>query len=397
MLEKVKMEKLKMTKWKIIGLILLIIIISLVLYILLNDDFSILNLNPFRKSKLNILVAGYDSSINGPPRADTIIVASINLNTNEIGLLFIPRDTRVKVNGHGYNRINSAHAYGGIELLNETVEDFLNIKLDYYLETDFQGFEEIIDLIGGIDIHISKPLEYIDEAGGVNINLPAGDVHLNGEKALQYVRYRGDKLGDIGRVSRQQKFIKAVMKKTTSPQIILKLPSIYSEVMNSVNTNIPIKDVTPFAKLAKKADLNNLKTEMVPGRPEYINGASYWIAEEEALDIMVDNLIRSKEYIHNDQYYVTILNGNGISGLASGAGKELEKYGFNIEDTRNADNFDYQKTIIYYQSGNKDIAEGLRDVLGGKLEESEEIEEDFQIILGENFTNNEIAKKEESN
>lgn len=390
-------KKIEWTKWKTIALILLIIIISLSLYILLNDNFSLLNLNPFRKSKLNVLVAGYDSSINGPPRADTIIVASINLNTNKIGLLFIPRDTRVQINGHGYNRINAAHAYGGIELLNETVEDFLNIKLDYYLETDFQGFEEIIDLIGGIDIHISKPLRYVDKAGGVNINLPAGDVHLDGEKALQYVRYRGDKLGDIGRVSRQQKFIEAVMKKATSSKLILNLPSIYSEVMNSVNTNIPIKDVTPFAKLAKRVDLNKLKIEMAPGRPEYINGASYWIADEEGLEIMVNNLIRSKEYIQNDQYYVTILNGNGISGLATEVGEELEKYGFNIEDISNADNFDYQETIIYYKSGNKVRAEGLQEVLGGKLEESEEIEVDFQVILGENFTDNVIAKKEEEN
>ncbi|MCF8000342.1 MAG: LCP family protein [Halanaerobiales bacterium] len=391
------LEKMAWSKWKTIVLILLIIIVSLSLYILFNDNFSLLDLNPFRKTKLNVLVAGYDSSINGPPRADTIIVASINLNTNKIGLLFIPRDTRVKINGHGYNRINSAHAYGGIELLNETVEDFLNIKLDYYLETDFQGFEEIIDLIGGINIHISKPLRYVDEAGDVNINLPAGDVHLNGEKALQYVRYRGDKLGDIGRVSRQQKFIEAVMKKATSSNVILNLPSIYNEVMNSVNTNIPIKDVSPFVKLAKKADLNNLKTEMVPGKPEYINGASYWIANEESLEIMVNNLIRSKEYIQNDQYYVTILNGNGISGLASEVGEELEKYGFNIEDISNADNFNYQETIIYYKPGKKDTAEGLKNVLGGKLEESEDIEEDFQVILGENFTNNVIAKKEEQN
>jgi len=391
------LEKMEWSKLKTIALILLIIIISLSLYIFLNDNFSLLNLNPFRKSKLNVLVAGYDSSINGPPRADTIIVASINLNTNKIGLLFIPRDTRVKVNGHGYNKINSAHAYGGIELLNETVEDFLNIKLDYYLETDIKGFEEIIDQMGGINIHINKRLRYVDKAGGVNINLPPGDVHLDGEKALQYVRYRGDKLGDIGRVSRQQKFIEALMKKATSPNIILNLPSIYNEVMDSVNTNIPIKDITPFVKLAKNANLNNLKTEMVPGRPEYIKGISYWIADGDGLEIMVNNLIRSKEYIQNNQYHITILNGNGISGLASEVGEELEKYGFNIKDISNADNFNYEETLIYYKSGNKDTAEGLKEVLGGKLEQHEDIKVDFQVILGENFTNNVIAKKEEQN
>lgn len=389
-------DKLKKINWKMIGILLLLVIISLSLYILLNDDFSLVSLNPFRKSKLNILVAGYDSSINGPPRADTIIVASVNLDTNSIGLLFIPRDTRVQVNGHGYDRINASHAYGGISLLKETVEDFLNIKLDYYLETDFQGFAEIIDQIGGLDIHIDKPLHYVDKAGGLYIDLPAGNVHLNGKKALQYVRYRGTR-GDIGRVQRQQKFVQALMKKAVSSQVIFNLPGIYKEVMDSLNTNIPIKDITPFVKLAKNADLSNMKTEMVPGRPEYINGASYWIPEKESLQIMVNNLIRSKEYIQNDQYYVTILNGNGVSGVAGEVGEELEKYGFNIEKIANADNFNYQDTIIYYQDGNKKVANGLKEILGGQIQKSEEIEQDFQVILGQNFIQNKIAKKEEEN
>lgn len=390
------LERIKQINWKIVGILFLILIISLSLYILLNDDFSLVNLNPFRKSKVNILIAGYDSSINGPPRADTIIVASVNLNTNSIGLLFIPRDTRVKVNGHGYDRINASHAYGGIELLKETVEDFINVKLDYYLETDFNGFAKIINLLGGIDVHIDRPLHYVDKAGGLYIDLPAGNVHLDGKKALQYVRYRGTR-GDIGRVSRQQKFIQAVMEKATSSQVILKLPSIYKEVMDSVNTNIPVRDITPFVKLAKKANLNNLKTEMVPGRPEYINGASYWIPDNDSLSIMVDNLIRSKEYIQNDQYYITILNGNGVSGVASEAAEELKKYGFNINEVANADNFDYEETIIYYKDGNKKIANGLKDILGGSIEKSEELDTDFQVILGKKFVKNQLAKKEEIN
>lgn len=388
------LDKLKKINWKIVGIFILIVIISLSLYIFLNDEFSLVNLNPFRKSKMNILVAGYDSAINGPPRADTIIVASVNLDTNNIGLLFIPRDTRVKINGHGYDRINASHAYGGISLLKDTVEDLLNIKLDYYVETDFQGFAKIINLIGGIDITIEKSLHYVDKAGDLHIDLPAGNVHLNGEKALEYVRYRGTK-GDIGRVARQQKFLQAVMKKATSSKAVFNLPSIYKEVMDSVNTNIPLKDITPFAKLVNKTNLDNLKTEMVPGRAEYINGASYWIPSEEDLKIMVDKLIRSKEYIQNDKYQITILNGNGVSGVASEAADELEKYGFNIKKTDNAENFNYQETIIYYQNGNRKIASGLKEIMGGKIEKNEEIEADFQIILGKNFVENPIAKKEE--
>ncbi len=388
---------LKKINWKIIIFIILLIIISLYLYIFFNDNFSLLDLNPFRKSKLNILVAGYDSSINGPPRADTIIVASINLSNNKIGLLSIPRDTRVKINGHGYGKINAAHAYGGIDLLNETVEDFLNIKLDYYLETDFKGFENIIDTIGGIEVTINKPLHYIDKAGGLYIDLPAGNVHLDGDKALQYVRYRDDTLGDIGRVARQQKFIEALMEKITSTNNILKLPSIYNELMSTVDTNIPFKDVTPFLKLAKNVNMNNLKTDMVPGTPEYINGASYWIPDQDSLNIVVDSLIRSKEYIQNDQYYITILNGNGVSGAANKAADELKKYGFNIEKISNADNFDYQQNIIYYHKDNKKIATGLQEILGGNIEEMKESKVDFIIVLGQQFINHQIVEREEIN
>lgn len=385
----------KKLNFKIIGLIILLLIIIFSLYIFLNDDFSLLDLNPFRESKINILVAGYDSTINGPPRADTIIVASVDLSSKKVGLLFIPRDTRVKISDRGLDRINASHAYGGIELLKDTVEDFIDIKLDYYLETDFNGFADIIDLIGGIDIHIDKPLHYVDKAGGLYINLPAGDVHLNGEKALQYVRYRGNK-GDIGRVARQQKFVEALMNKAISSQTLLNTPSIYKEVMNSVNTNIPLKDVTPFLKLAKNLDLNKVKTEMVPGKPEYINNASYWIADENALNIIVDNLIRSKEYIQNDKYQITILNGNGVSGVATKTGEELKKYGFNIKEISNADNYDYEDTIIYYKENEK-VADGIQEILGGVIKISEEIDVDFQIILGENYLDNTIVKREENN
>lgn len=390
------LKKFLIQNWKYILLLsILFIILSTTAYILLNDDFSLLDLNPFRDSKLNILVAGYDSSINGPPRADTIIVASVNLNTNQVGLLFIPRDTRVEINGHGYNRINASHAYGGIELLDETVEDFLSIKLDYFIETDFKGFEEIIDLIGGIDLHIERPLHYVDEAGGLYINLPAGDVHLNGERALQYVRFRGDKLGDIGRVSRQQKFVDAFINKATSSQNIIKLPSIYKEVMNSVNTNIPLQDIKPFVELAKDIELDKITTEMVPGRPEYINGASYWIADQESLDILVNNLIRSKEFIENNKYQITILNGNGISGTASNLSEELQKYGFKINKIGNADNYNYEQTIIYYK-GLKSNADGIQEIIGGRIEKKEDIDSDLQIILGKDYINNDKTIEEEN-
>ena len=145
---------------------------------IMDTEFWALQNNPFRDSKLNILVVGYDSSINGPPRADTIILASIDLKSKEMGILSIPRDTRVKIPDYGMNRINATHAYGGIELTANTLESYLGVQIDYYLETDFQGFARIIDAIGGVEIEIKEPLNYVDKAGGLYIDLPAGNRSL---------------------------------------------------------------------------------------------------------------------------------------------------------------------------------------------------------------------------
>lgn len=346
-------------------------------------------MNPFQSSRLNVLVIGYDSSINGPPRADTIILGSVELKTGEIGVLSIPRDTRVDIPGYGINRINASHAYGGIELTSDTLEKFLDIPIDYYIETDFQGFARIVDAIGGVEINIKKPLHYTDEAGGLYIDLAAGKQVLDGTEALQYVRYRESTKGDIGRVERQQKFLKAMMKKIMRPDIIMKLPAIYKETRKTINTNIPLQDISPFIRYLKDIDLDRFKTVMVPGKPEYINGASYWIADEKELQIVVNNLIRSKEYIKNNQYNLAILNGNGLSGQAGEVAAEMEKYGFNVVEVGNADNFNYKTTLIkYFNKNERGLAGKIKKVIGGNIKYIEQKNEEnkfIEIIVGADF------------
>lgn len=385
-------KKKSIKKFFVIGLIGLIII-SALLFFFFNNNFWALRNNPFGSTKLNVLVLGYDSSINGPPRADTIMLLSIDLESREIGLLSIPRDTRVSVPGHGMNRINASHAFGGIELTISTIEEFLDIPVDYYVETDFQGFARIIDTIGGVEIDIKEPLKYVDRAGGVNINLPAGKRVLNGKEALDYVRFRESIKGDIGRVERQQQFLKAVINRVLSPDIIMKLPSIYSETKKAVNTNIPIQDISPFMRVIKDMNISTIETVILPGEPKYINGASYWVVNEEETEILVNKLIRSKEYIRNGQCKLRILNGNGIPGQASELASDLKKYGFNVVSLANAASYDYDNTVIlYYDTDDKNTALSIRELIGGEvqfveLEEDEALskEEDIQIIIGHDY------------
>ena len=121
-----------------------------------------------------------------------------------------------------------------------------------------------------------------DDDGGLVIDLRPGMQHMDGKTAVTYVRYR-DEEGDIGRIKRQQKFMAACMEKITSPAIIPKLPAVIREVLGSVKTDLSMRQLLEFAGTLKEAQRNGLKTDMVPGRPLYIDGISYWIPEVEKL------------------------------------------------------------------------------------------------------------------
>ncbi|TDO85444.1 LytR family transcriptional attenuator [Halanaerobium saccharolyticum] len=380
----------KLTDWKYIALIIFLVIIGIAIPFLWNDELSqISSSGPFKDNKVNILAVGYDSNINGPSRADTIILISLNVESNKAGLIFLPRDTYINSDKREFTKLNSSHVYGGIKLTQKTVEEMLDIDIDYYLETDFTGFEKIIDRLGGINIKVSERLHYVDKAGGLYINIPAGQQTLNGEEALQYVRYR-DIRGDIGRIERQQKFINAVLAKVLSPSIIPKIPGVIKEVNQAVNTNIPFQDITPFLNTAKEINLNQIESKMLPGRPEYIDGISYWVPNLEQAEIMIDNLVRNKSYIQNKKYQLTVLNGVGESGAASRTADLLKQYGFQIAEIGNADRYNYQSSIIkYYAQKDRETASQIAELLGGQTEFIEDAEEDsaknIEVIVGAGY------------
>lgn len=245
------------------------------------------------KDKSTIMIMGVDSREDDVGRSDTLMIAAVDPKRNQASLLSVPRDTRVKIAGHGWDKINAAYAYGsaksgilgGEKLAQRTVEDFLGVNIDHYVVIDTHAFQKIIDAIGGIDIDVEKRMYYEDpwdDDGGLVIDLKPGMQHMDGKTAVTYVRYR-DEEGDIGRIKRQQKFMKACMEKITSPAIIPKLPAVIKEVMSSVKTDLSFRQLLEFAGTLKEAQKNGLKTEMVPGRPLYISGVSYWIPDVEKL------------------------------------------------------------------------------------------------------------------
>ena len=228
---------------------------------------------------INFLLLGVDERSGDVGRSDTIMMLSANLATKRIGLVSVPRDSRVDMIKYGSTKVNHAYAYGGISLAKQTIEKLLNVKADHYFVINFSAFKKIIDLLGGVDLDVEKDMYYRDDYDGENglvIDLQKGQQHLDAEKAIEYVRYR-DEEGDIGRVKRQQKFLNAVLAKFTSPSTILKIPSIIKEVRNSIQTDMSFADMVEYLSFLKNGTDYKTTAFMVPGSPQMIDDLSYWI------------------------------------------------------------------------------------------------------------------------
>ncbi|MEW6624931.1 MAG: LCP family protein [Bacillota bacterium] len=229
-----------------------------------------------------ILVIGIDERVGEPSRADTIILAIVNTTKNEVNLLSIPRDTYVNIPGRGMDKMNHAQAYGGAKLLMQSVSSLLNTEVDKYVQLNFNGFKEVVNILGGLEYNVEMRMYYPDE----NIDLYPGVQKLNGDKALQYVRFREEVRADIGRIERQQRFITEFIQHALQPKHILKIPELVGEAYRSIKTNISLMDMVALARAMKDLESDKLTTKMLPGEPKYINGVSYWIPSTSNLDVI---------------------------------------------------------------------------------------------------------------
>lgn len=233
----------------------------------------------FLSGKKNVVVMGCDVRKDDVGRSDTLFVVMLDKSKKNAALLSVPRDTRVKIKGHGWDKVNSAFAYGGHKLTQETVQDFLGIKLNNYVVVDFQGFKGLVDAVGGVDINVEKRMYYYDPYAGFEINLRPGKQHMDGKTAMQYVRYR-DEEGDIGRIRRQQKFIMALYQQIASKNIIAKMPGVSKQIMSMIKTDLSLKEMVELGNVMRDMMAKDgLKMSMVPGEPKYIDGISYWIPD----------------------------------------------------------------------------------------------------------------------
>ena len=239
----------------------------------------------------NILVLGVDDSER--QEADTILVLSFSNDTGNTRIIGIPRDTWITSRSNS-GRIGTLYSWGGANLLVREVSKLLGIPIHQYIIIDMTTFTELIDVLGGLDIYVEENMDYEDEAAGLYIHIEQGYQHLSGEDVQKYLRYRGEKLGDVGRVQRQQKFIKALYTKVLQLDTIPKLPAIADIFRNKMETSAEIFDSAHLANVLRKMSSDPPVTIMLPGS-ENVDGA--WVPNIAEIEARINELFPFHEIV----------------------------------------------------------------------------------------------------
>jgi len=227
--------------------------------------------------RINILLIGLDQRWEVAHRAfrtDTMMIASLHSETGEAMLLSIPRDLYVEVPGHGKQRINIAHVLGetqdypggGPALLMDTIQQDFGIPVHGYVMINFQGFREVVDLLGGVDIYVDKEVwdnSYPDDRGGeITVHIPAGQQHMDSETLLIYCRSRHGS-DDFDRMARQQKALVALAKKALSLQMLRRLPELLQAMSDTFDTDLSMTTIVRLAEMASQVDPENMQSVVI--------------------------------------------------------------------------------------------------------------------------------------
>ena len=315
----------------------------------------------------NILLLGVDS--NGPNtlpfsgvRSDTMIILSVDLHGKSVNAISIPRDSKVYIaEGHGVQKINSAYALGGIDLAKKTIEETLGIKIHNYVIVNAEGVRQLIDAIGGVPIHIDQNMHYHDYSAGLHIDFSKGDYVLSGKQAEEYLRFRKDALGDIGRVHRQQKFIKALIEQAKSPEALRKIPEALKIASLYTRTDLNLYQMSQYAVAARDIDLNKVEFVMLPGGPNKKGIISYWILDPEKTQQVINRLIyRQKTDIAQNEFSVGLMYSRMKEIEAMAIREQLKSLGYDVNCTGKSSMIEESQIIGYNTQVSKDMIRAMQ-------------------------------------
>jgi len=370
-------------------------------------------------SVMNVLLVGSDSrarltgdlaqqagkDLVAGQRSDTIMVLHVDTKTQKAAILSIPRDLYVRFAGSSRSdRINASFAAGGPQALVQTIKDNLGISINHYMEVDFVGFRDIVNTVGGVKIYVPAPAR--DALSGLDIKNP-GCISFNGDQALAWVRsrhyqyfesgrWRDDPTSDLGRIQRQQDFVRRMMKKAVAsgignPLTLNRLVGIGAKDV-TLDSAMSTPDLVKVARKFKSLNPDTVDMLTLPTAPVTIAGADVLRLNRDQAQAYIDRLngiaAPSPGQVKPADVRVRVLNGNGSEGAAAKAGADVQRVGFNEADRGDADNFGYARTTIRYASGQKAKADLLASYLpsGATLSADNTLRTvDLTLTVGTNY------------
>ncbi|MFO1443564.1 LytR family transcriptional regulator [Bacillus sp. Bva_UNVM-123] len=228
-----------------------------------------------KKEPFSVLILGVDERKGDRGRSDTIIILTINPDQNSIKMLSIPRDTRTEIIGYNKeDKINHAYAFGGVEMAMATMENFLDIPIDYYMKINMEGFKEIVDAVGGVTVN--NDLDFTSDG----THFPKGEITLNGAKALTFSRMRyEDARGDFGRQLRQRQIIQAIIKEGASLSSLTNYRTIFSALGNNIKTNLQFDEMVDIQRNYRAA-AKQISQISIEGSDKKMNSIYYFIVSD---------------------------------------------------------------------------------------------------------------------
>ncbi|MFQ5575818.1 MAG: LCP family protein [Anaerolineae bacterium] len=356
-----------------------------------------------KKERVNILLLGIDKRPDEQyARTDTMILVTVDPENKTAGMLSIPRDLWLEIPGFYESRINTAYYLGqkngypggGAALAMQTVQYHLGVPVHFYIKVDFDGFRQIVDTLGGIDVDIPQTINdatYPDQNYGYDpFYIEAGTQHLDGNIALKYARTRHAPGSDFGRAARQQQVLLAIKNKALQLGILPKVPDLWTTMAGTVETDLQLVDILELGDLADEITANSVEMVVLdndytvnhtteqgamvliplrekiqavvdrmfaevkpqgPSQAEIIAAQAAAAAQEAELQAQEQQRAELKAQLVAEGATVVVQNGTDAEGLDAETALFLKTQGFDITQFGPADTRNYPRTVIVDYSG----------------------------------------------
>jgi LCP family protein required for cell wall assembly len=336
---------------------------------------------------VNFLLIGSDQRHGASFRTDTMVVAILRPNEGQVSLISIPRDLWVSIPGVGNQRINTAYEYGelngytggGAGLLKDTIQYNLGIRIDHTALVDFNGFRQIVDTLGGVDVPVSCPYtdwRLIDptfnpelEANWNLYTVNPGVIHMDGDLALWYARSR-QKSSDFDRGRRSQEVLRALFTHALQTNTLTRIPELYSNFKDSVDTDLGLGDILQLSLYAPKMTNADIRSYYI--RPPYVDswitdqGAYVLLPNQELLSqLLTEALSASTKTVQRQTVKIDVMNGTSIAGYETLASNRLNYAGYETHIIP-SDRQDYAYSVLIDKTAVQDrsMSNPILNVMG---------------------------------